>query len=274
MTQLNDPAQLSTFRLRRRTPGSFVLVPYPQLGRSLRCQGQLEAATALILSASTLVTNIQEQPCSIWYAWRETARRVEFQLCSEPRRRRRQDGVRLSYIVPDFLVTCRDGSRWLLEVKPSTKLSRPDVRRKLAVATEFAHQQGWTFHVVTEQHLQRGYLLDNLQRLTRYRQVGVDAEIIALLVDAVATGPRTIDQLIDSAVSSTAQRTSLYHLLATGRLSCDLQTAPLNSQTLIFDGGIHPWDPFASLWGPSGCSTDGRTASSDNPAVASSPQST
>ena len=41
---------VSTFRLRRRTPGSFVLVPFPKGGRSIRCQGQLEAAAAVILA--------------------------------------------------------------------------------------------------------------------------------------------------------------------------------------------------------------------------------
>jgi hypothetical protein len=40
----------STFHLRRRTPGSFLLVPFPQMGRSIRCQGQLEAAAVQILA--------------------------------------------------------------------------------------------------------------------------------------------------------------------------------------------------------------------------------
>ena len=51
MPDSNRPADLSTFRLRRRTPGSFLLVPCPKQGRSIRCQGQLEAAAAVILVA-------------------------------------------------------------------------------------------------------------------------------------------------------------------------------------------------------------------------------
>jgi hypothetical protein len=44
MPDTHRPAEQSTFRLRRRTPGSFLLVPCPKQGRSIRCQGQLEAA--------------------------------------------------------------------------------------------------------------------------------------------------------------------------------------------------------------------------------------
>ena len=63
------PADISTFRLRRRTPGSFLLVPCPKQGRSIRCQGQLEGAAAVTLVACPQVLHIQEQPLAIWYTW-------------------------------------------------------------------------------------------------------------------------------------------------------------------------------------------------------------
>ena len=47
---------VSTFHLRRRTPGSFLLVPCPRQGR----QGQLEGAAATILVACPAVAHIQE----------------------------------------------------------------------------------------------------------------------------------------------------------------------------------------------------------------------
>lgn len=73
----------STFHLRRRTPGSFVLVPFERQGRSIRCQGQLEAAAAVVLANCPLVRSIREQPLSIRYAWRETPEGVQFQLLGE-----------------------------------------------------------------------------------------------------------------------------------------------------------------------------------------------
>lgn len=74
---------VSTFRLRRRTPGSFVLVPFPKGGRSIRCQGQLEAAAAVILANCPLAETIQEQPLQIWYAWRETESVLEIRLLDQ-----------------------------------------------------------------------------------------------------------------------------------------------------------------------------------------------
>jgi hypothetical protein len=50
----------STFQLRRKTRGSFLLVPCPRLGRSIRCQGQLQAAAATILGACPSVVSLRE----------------------------------------------------------------------------------------------------------------------------------------------------------------------------------------------------------------------
>ena len=143
MTDANHLGNLSTFRLRRRTPGSFLLVPCPKQGRSIRCQGQLEAATAVILIACPQVVHIQEQPLTIWYAWRGTEGPVDIQLLdgppASPRRREKDAGT--SYIVPDFLVEMVDGRKRLVEVKASSRIARPIVQRKLAVGRAFAAQK-------------------------------------------------------------------------------------------------------------------------------------
>jgi len=147
--------ETSTFRLRRRTPGSFILVPCPQEGRSIRCQGHLEADTAFILSVCPQVVRVQEQPFRIWYAWVPTETGYRIRLLPEPPLARRQpgDAVHISYIVPDFLVAMADGQQYLLEVKPSHRLDRPGVQRKLAVARLFAVRRAWTFSLLTETEL-------------------------------------------------------------------------------------------------------------------------
>ncbi len=152
---------VSTFRLRRRTPGSFVLVPFPKGGRSIRCQGQLEAAAAVILANCPLVAAIHEQPFQIRYAWHETKSGLEIRLLDQQNAARPSAPWRCTYIVPDFLVTMTVGRRHLVEVKPSSKLGRLDVQRKLSVARRYAEGQGWTFHVVTEVELRRGSLISN-----------------------------------------------------------------------------------------------------------------
>src|SRR5688572_13496870 len=111
MTLPNSSSHISTFHLRRRTPGTFVLIPCWRLGRSIRCQGQLEAAAARILAACPLVTNIQEQPFSIWYVWREQDQGIS--LLEEPPSKEVRRAHKCSYIVPDFLVTMQNGQRRL-----------------------------------------------------------------------------------------------------------------------------------------------------------------
>ena len=161
--------ELSTFRLRRRTPGTFVLVPCPRLGRSIRCQGQLEAATARILAACPLVTDIQEQPLAIWYCWHDDRPRIS--VLDGPPAETARGSAHYSHIVPDFLVTMRSGSKRLIEVKPSSKLTRPLVQRKLTVAHTFCSTHGQTFHVLTERELFRGPLLRNVRLLGRFGMV-------------------------------------------------------------------------------------------------------
>ena len=128
MADAHQPAGLSTFRLRRQTPGSFLLVPCPKQGRSIRCQGQLEGAAAVILVACPQVAHIQEQPLRIWYAWRGAEGPVDIQLLegppASPRKREKDAGT--SYIVPDFLVEMADGRKRLVEVKPSSRLDSAD----------------------------------------------------------------------------------------------------------------------------------------------------
>ena len=63
MPDTQQPAKQSTFRLRRRTPGSFLLVPCPKQGRSIRCQGQLEAAAATILVSCPAVVTCRSSQC-------------------------------------------------------------------------------------------------------------------------------------------------------------------------------------------------------------------
>ena len=266
MSDANRNCNLSTFRLRRRTPGSFLLVPCPKQGRSIRCQGQLEAAAAVILAACPQVAHIQEQPLTIWYAWRGKEGPVDIQLLdgppNSPRRREKDAGT--SYIVPDFLVEMVDGRKRLVEVKPSGRIARPIVQRKLAVGRAFADQEGWTFHLVTENELFRGPLLDNVRLLNRYRQGCLSATVLEQLVPQVPVTAIELSALLSGRDSDHCAylRMHIFHLLAVGRLNFDPRTQPLDDHTLLFPGGAISWDPFESAWAPSGSATDAPTGSS------------
>ena len=277
MTDANHVDNLSTFRLRRRTPGSFLLVPCPKQGRSIRCQGQLEAAAAVILAACPQVAHIKEQPLTIWYTWRGADGPVHIELLdgppTAPRRREKDAGT--SYIVPDFLVDMADRSKRLVEVKPSSRLERPITQRKLAVAHLSAAAQGWTFHVVTEKQLEPSPLLANTRLIGRYRQAHTDEGLLAELTSHVAKQGIPLGELCQfrTDVDSMLVRVHVLHLLASGQLSFDPLSKPLDNQTLIYPKGVITWDPFDSVWAPSGCWTSGPGVwSANSPPIGSSPK--
>jgi hypothetical protein len=265
MEEAAKPAQLSTFRLRKRTPGTFVLVPFPKQGRSIRCQGQLEAAAARILAACPLVATIEEQPRAIHYSWSDETGEIAL-LHGPPTKEFRQKN-RCSYVVPDFLVSFVCGRKRLVEIKPSHKLVRPLTQRKLQVARHFAAAQGWTYHVVTERELLVGPLLSNVRLLGRFRQLQVDPTLLRRIENFVTVDGMAVTALsrsLDSFELSSV-RAAVFHLVAVERLSLDVMQEPISDSTLIYPERRCLWDPFVSAWEPSGCTTNGIIASSANP---------
>lgn len=250
----------STFHLRRRTPGTFVLVPDPQQGRSIRCQGQLEAAAVQILVACPLVARVEEQPLAIWYVWNEAS--DEPSLLDAPSTKALRKERRCSYIVPDFLATMQCGTKHLIEIKPSEKLARLDARRKLSVGRLYAERQGWTFHFVTERELFAGPLLANLRLVHRFRYAAVAADLLAQ-IEGLIQGPILLGNL-RNAFASTARaevRAAALHLVAAGRIDLDPTAAAISPTTLLSPKGTIPWDPFVSAWGPSGSGMSGDSGS-------------
>ena len=261
MSNVQQVQYPSTFYLRRRTPGSFVLIPCPQQGRPIRCQGQLEAAAATILVACPCVVHIQEQPLSIWYDWQGADDDLKIQILDGPPGGpgKRENHAGTSYIVPDFLVEMADGRKRLIEVKPSHRLDRPIVQRKLAVGQAHAERSGWSFHVITEKELLGKPLLENVRLLNRYRHGQFKARVLDRLVRKVTANGSKMCELVSEDRDSQPINLSVQvlHLLAVGRLSHDPRLRPLDDQSLIFPGGAISWDPFDSVWGPNGCSTGG-----------------
>jgi hypothetical protein len=278
VADLQPPSSLSTFRLRRRTPGTFLLVPCPRLGRSIRCQGQLEAAAAVTLVACPLVRDIQEQPVVVWYRWKEKSGGLQIELLESPpsKRPRPQHGEGCSYIVPDFLVSMTDGRKRLVEVKASSRLGRPLAERKLAVARVFAAHCGGTFHLVTEKELFSSPLVSNHRLLSRYASIGQDEILSERLIRTVPAQGVSLAELavvVDHEPSSPELRVHVFHLLAVGRLSFDPRLRPFDDQTLLYPQGVISWDPFDSVWAPSGSWTGGPSVwSASSPPIGSLPK--
>ena len=252
----------STFRLRRRTPGSFVLVPCPKIGCSLRCQGQLERSAAVVMAACPTIANIQEQPFEIWYAWRETLNGIQIRLVSEKpkKRRNKKTGDRFSYIVPDFLTSGSNDRCRLVEIKPSRKLTRSDVRRKLVVAQLFARSHGWSFHLVTEEHLFSGPLISTIKLISRYRVIDAKDALLSKICQRVPGDGCAIGDLVDEVTrfaDPAIAKAHLFHVLSLDELSFDPLVQPLSDVTLVFPKGVITWDPFDSLWVSNSCAMGG-----------------
>ncbi|MCY2996048.1 MAG: TnsA endonuclease N-terminal domain-containing protein [Planctomycetota bacterium] len=95
-------------------------------------------------SKRQLLIDIQEQPLTIWYQWREQGNTLHIELlkAAPDVRPRKEANAGCSYIVPDFLVEMTRGQKRLVEVKPSDRLAKPLAQRKLSVARQYAATEG------------------------------------------------------------------------------------------------------------------------------------
>ena len=198
---------------------------------------------------------------SIWYQWRHDGSDLQVDLLEnhEGLRARNETDRGRTYVVPDFLVDMFDGKSRLLEIKPSDRLVRPTLPRKLAAMRLFAEQRGWTFHLLTEKELICGPLLGNLRLIGRYRHARTDELLLEKLQRLVPEHGMPLAHVIrcaeDSGVGNA--RVHVFHLIANGHLSLDPTQRTIDDQTLLYPEGVITWDPFASVWAPSGCSTGG-----------------
>ena len=73
-----------------------------------------------------------------------------------------------------------------------------------------------------------------------------------------ALGASLVD-LIIPAEQHAAHEQGMRHFFETGKGHIDFDpcAAPISDQTLLYPGRTLPWDPFDSVWAPSGSSTNG-----------------
>ena len=158
--------------------------------------------------------------------------------------------VRISYLgsdqkshsyVPDALVTFKNDTRVLVEVKYVAELQRlikeEGYAERIRAVRQFAHEQGWRFRVYTERDIRTPRLL-NARFLLTYRSRAVPAndgeKIIALLR---TTAPLSVHTLLEhlSAGDRMARArlvVAVWHLIAHHRLRVDLNV-PLNDHSVI-----------------------------------------
>jgi hypothetical protein len=132
--------------------------------------------------------------------------------------------------IPDFLAVLRDGSRWLLDVRPAGLVKDEDAVR-FAAAAEAALETGWRYSVVAGW---RPHVLSVLDALSAQRRdledpLGLEGE----LFQAVAEGPATFGSLVGATRLPAVARAHALHLLWRRRLGADLG-CPLGDGSLVW----------------------------------------
>jgi hypothetical protein len=128
--------------------------PSIKMGRMIAFESLLERDFIYLLDHDPAVDWFEEQPLRIEYLY---------------------DGKRLQY-TPDFHVIKGD-EQVLVECKPARFVETEENRRKFAVGREWCEEQGWSFQLVTDQKIRRGFRLQNIKLLTQYARQPVDVAI-------------------------------------------------------------------------------------------------
>ena len=258
----------TTFRMRRRTPGSFLLVPSSRDGRSVRCQGQLEGLAAQIFSVCPSICSITEQPIKIHYQWNpNNPADITLVDSATTKRVRIRPDLKSTTVTPDFLLDRFEGNSLLVEIKPSTRVGQPDVARKRRAAQLYAKVAGIQFLTLTEQDLLCEPLLTNTRLLRRYASFVPCERIVDVIENIVIREGIAMGEVINVASESRSVIwPHVIHMLSNGLLDFDACAKLLTDNSILFPQETYRWDPFESVWARNGLLTAVPTESSGRPA--------
>jgi hypothetical protein len=129
----------------------------------------------------------------------------------------------------------RDGSRWLLDVRPAVLVKDEDAVR-FAAAAEAALEAGWRYSVVAgwRPHVLTGIDALSAQRRNLEDQMGLQAQ----LVRAVSAGPAPFGEVVAATPLPAVARAHALHLLWCRRLGIDLSSPVSDSSLVRLSGGV------------------------------------
>ena len=135
--------------------------------------------------------------------------------------------------VPDFLAVFRDGSRWLLDVRPA-RLVREEDETCFAAAAEAALEAGWRYSVVAgwRPHVLAGIDALSAQRRDLEDRLGLQDRLLR----AVSAGPAAFGGLVAATPLPAVARAHALHLLWRRRLGIDL-SRPVGDASLVWLAG-------------------------------------
>jgi hypothetical protein len=155
------------------------------------------------------------------------------EVLSQPFRLRFQTRGGHGEHIPDFLAVLRDGSRWLLDVRPAGRIGDDDAV-KFAAAAEAALAEGWRYSVVTGW---RAHVLSVVDALSAQRRPLQDPlGLQEQLLGAARAGASPFGELAGGTALPAVARAHALHLLWHRRLGVDLGR-PLGNGSLVWAAG-------------------------------------
>ena len=163
----------------------------------IHCESILEADTARLLEISYFVKNFRAQPSEEIYYDNEGNPRTYY---------------------PDFEAILMDDTVLHIEVKPSSKLCRPDIKGKLEAIARRYEEQGRRFRVITEKSVQSEPLLSNLKLILYHLRAPITGKNLNRLMGSLA---RHRFSTVAQAAAILGKESLVYALIGAGHLAAD-----------------------------------------------------
>ncbi|QUL57045.1 TnsA endonuclease N-terminal domain-containing protein [Paenibacillus tritici] len=191
-------------------------VPYLKNGRMIHCESGLERDYVRITDFDQNVVEIAYQPLFIPY--------------------RIKGKIRFYY--PDFKVTFKDGRVLIVEIKPNSKVLKPEIQLKALVGRLYCKKKGWKYIIVTEKQLyENSCLLFNIGFLRALgHQPKVPSVVLQIVYDTLCnTGASTIYMLRENCrdIDDEFFYVAIYKLIYFQKVFADLFSSELTDETLI-----------------------------------------
>jgi len=142
---------------------------------SIAWESQLELKACRIFEYSHFIESYREQPVLIKYML---------------------NGVLKRYI-PDFELTCVNGDRVYIEIKPKKILEKHEEKERFIAITKKLNEEGIYFAVMTEVELERDDIQDNIKTIHPYANMDINIELINIIKELKNEGSFSIYQLLD-----------------------------------------------------------------------------
>lgn len=182
-------------------------IPSYKMGCMVAYESLLEKDAILLFEFSPGVIGIREQPMKITY----------------------ELAGKLRWYTPDFEISLANGNTVVIEVKPASKLTKPENAVRFRHLKRIMAEQGHDFLILTDDIIRRPLLLSNLKRLHPFCFQRLDEQILRRVKEAYQ------DSLVISFAELNAITKSLsqtYAFIAQGLVWCDLEQ-PLLPETVM-----------------------------------------